>query len=307
MAVDRQSPALPSTALAPPRTVGQGYWGAARSRLAANRLALLGLVTILLVSLMALFANVLAPYDPAFQNYQAVLVSPGADHSLGTDNLGRDTWSRLLYGARTSLSVGLFAQVLVLGIGLPIGAIAGLLGGRTDNLLMRGVDIVYAFPDLLLIILLRSIFGGNIFMIFLAIGLVEWTTIARLARGQVLALKGQEFVLAAHAIGARWHEILLRHLLPNGIGPIIVAAVFGIPRAIFAEAALSYIGIGVQPPTPSWGTMVQEGYQAIFAFPHLILAPALAIALLTLSFTFLGDGLRDALDPQMPLSKATSE
>jgi oligopeptide transport system permease protein len=204
----------------------------------------------------------------------------------------------LLYGARTSLSVGLLTQIIVLGIGLPVGAIAGLAGGRTDNVIMRLVDVVYAFPDLLLIMLLRSIFGGSIVMMFVAIGLVEWSTIARLARGQVLALKSQEYVLAAWALGATWRQVLVRHLLPNGISPIIVATVFGIPRAIFAEAALSYIGIGVQPPTPSWGTMVQEGYQAIFAFPHLILAPAIAIALLTLSFTFLGDGLRDALDPQ---------
>jgi oligopeptide transport system permease protein len=188
--------------------------------------------------------------------------------------------------------------VILLSIGLPVGAIAAFFGGRLDNVLMRFVDVIYAFPDLLLIILLRSIFGGSIYMIFVAIGLVGWTDLARLMRGQFLTLKEQEYVMAAHAIGARWHEVLLRHLMPNALSPIIVAVAFGVPRAIFAEAALSYIGVGVQPPTPSWGTMIQDGYQAIFAFPHLILSPALAIGAVMLAFTFLGDGLRDALDPR---------
>lgn len=267
-------------------------------RLSANRLAVVGLALISIFALLAIGANILAPYDPAYQDYASVFEAPGAAHLLGTDNLGRDTLSRLMYGARTSLTVGIFAQVILLSIGVPVGAIAGFFGGRTDNIIMRGVDVVYAFPDILLIILLRTIFGGSIFMVFVAIGLVEWTTLARLTRGQVLSLRQQEYVLAARAVGARWHEVLGRHLVPNGISPIIVAVVFSIPRAIYVEAALSYIGIGIEPPTPSWGTMVQEGYQAILAFPHLILAPALSIAALTLAFTFLGDGLRDALDPR---------
>lgn len=276
----------------------RGLWSDALRRLLANRLAVFGLAVIALMSFIAVFAGLLAPHDPTFQDYGAVFEAPGQNHPLGTDNLGRDTFSRLLFGARTSLTVGIFAQVILVSIGLPLGAVAGFFGGKVDNSLMRFVDIIYAFPDLLLIILLRSIFGGSIFMIFVAIGLVEWTGLARLTRGQVLNLKGQDYVLAARAMGARWHEMLARHLVPNGISPIIVAMVFGIPRAIFAEAALSYIGIGVQPPTPSWGTMVQEGYQAILAFPHLILSPALAIGVTTLAFTFLGDGLRDALDPR---------
>jgi oligopeptide transport system permease protein len=197
------------------------------------------------------------------------------------------------------MSVGMFTQLIVLSIGLPLGAIAAFAGARTDNLLMRFTDIMYAFPDLLLIILLRSIFGGSIYMIFLAIGLASWTNVARLTRSQILTLKEQDFVLAARTIGASEGTILRRHLLPNALGPIIVTVAFGIPRAIFAEAALSYIGIGVKPPTPSWGTMVSDGYQVIFGFPHLVLFPALAIAIAMLAFTFLGDGLRDALDPRL--------
>ncbi len=291
------------TALQSPRATAprpeRGPWAAALRRLAANRLALASAGLIVLIAAAAVFAPLLTPYDPAFQEYGAVFQKPGPEHLLGTDNLGRDSFTRLLYGARTSLTVGLFAQAIIVLIGVPFGALAAFAGGRADGLMMRFVDVMYAFPDLLLIILLRSVFGGSIYMMFIAIGLVEWTSLARLTRAQVLSLKSQDYVHAARALGAPWHQVLTRHMLPNGVSPIIVAVVFAIPRAIFAEAALSYIGIGVQPPTASWGTMVQDGYQAIFAFPHLILAPALAIAAVTLSFTFLGDGLRDALDPRI--------
>ena len=195
--------------------------------------------------------------------------------------------------------MGVFTQIIVIAIGLPIGAIAGYRGGRVDNILMRFVDVMYAFPDILLIILLRSIFGGSIFMIFLAIGLVAWVNIARLVRGQVLSLKEREYVNAARSMGGDAGYITQHHLLPNSLGPVIVAVTFNIPRAIFTEAALSYIGIGVKPPTPSWGAMIRDGYDVIFAAPHLVLVPAIAIALLMLAFTFLGDGLRDALDPRL--------
>src|SRR3990172_915520 len=279
----------------PPR----GVWSDAFRRLRANRLAMLGLIVITLAGFVAIFADLFAPHDPAFQDYSVVFSPPSAAYPLGTDNLGRDALSRLIFGARTSLTVGILAQVIMLSIGLPLGAIAAFFGRRVDNFVMRFVDVIYAFPDLLLVILLRTIFGGSIYMIFVAIGLVEWTTLARVTRGQLLSLKEQPFVTAAQAIGARWYEVLLRHLLPNALSPIIVIVVFGVPRAIFTEAALSFIGIGVQPPTPSWGTMIQDGYQAIFAFPHLILFPALAVGLITLSFTFFGDGLRDALDPRL--------
>jgi oligopeptide transport system permease protein len=164
---------------------------------------------------------------------------------------------------------------------------------------MRFVDVMYAFPDILLIILLRSIFGGSIYMIFLAIGLVAWVNVSRLVRGQILSLKQRDFVTAAHAMGGSGYYVTLRHLLPHSLGPVIVAVTFNVPRAIFAEAALSYIGIGVKPPTPSWGTMIRDGYDLIFAAPYLVAFPAVAIGILMLAFTFLGDGLRDALDPRL--------
>ena len=274
-------------------------WRDALRRLARNRMAVLGGVIALVLIGTAILAPLLAPYDPVKQDYNAVLSPPSREHVMGTDGLGRDVLSRLIFGARTSMTVGVFSQFIILAIGLRIGASAGLAGGRVDNLAMRFTDIMYAFPDLLLIILLRSIFGGTVTMVFVAIGLAGWVTVARLVRGQILSLKERDYVEAARAMGAGQFRILRQHLLPNALGPIIVALTFGIPAAIFAEAALSYIGAGITPPTPSWGSMIQDGFQAIFAFPYLVLYPGLAIAVTMMSFTFLGDGLRDALDPRM--------
>ena len=217
---------------------------------------------------------------------------------MGTDNLGRDWFSRLIYGARVSITVGFFAQAVILTIGAAVGSVSGYFGGWVDNLLMRFTDLMYAFPDLLFIILLRSVFGGNLFMLFLIIGLVSWVDVARLVRGQILSLKEREFVEAGRALGATSRELMWRHLFPNTLSPVIIVAAFGIPRAIFTEAALSFIGIGVDPRTPSWGAMIYEGYGGIFAVPSLVLFPAVTIAVVMLSFTFVGDGLRDALDPR---------
>ncbi len=267
-------------------------------RLARNRLALAGGVVVLILGAIALLAPLIAPYDYARQDYDAILRGPSASHWFGTDALGRDVLSRAMFGARTSLAVGVVAQAIVIGLGLTVGVLASVGGRAVDSLLMRLTDVAYAFPDLLLIILLRAIFGGSLLMIMLAIALVNWTTVARLVRGQMLSLRQQDFALAARSLGAGEPRVVLRHLLPNALGPVIVVAAFGVPRAIFAEAALSFIGIGVAPPTPSWGSMVQDGYQAIFAFPHLVLFPTLAIALVMMAFTFLGDGMRDALDPR---------
>ncbi len=277
----------------------RSLWGDAMARLRRNRLAMAGGGVIALLVLTTAFYPFVSPYDFAGQDLNAILQGPGRAHLMGTDELGRDVFTRLLLGARTSLAVGIFTQLIVLAVGLPTGAIAAAAGGRTDNLIMRFVDVTYAFPDLLLIILLRAILGGSIYMVFLAIGLVAWVNVARLVRGQILSLKQRDFVTAARAMGAGGGYITTRHLLPNSLGPVIVSVTFNVPRAIFAEAALSYIGIGVQPPTPSWGTMIRDGYNVIFAAPHLSLFPALAICLLMLSFTFLGDGLRDALDPRL--------
>lgn len=274
-------------------------WGDAIVRLKRNKLAMAGLTFILLLSIAAILAPFITPYDFAGQNYDEILEGPSAKHPLGTDQLGRDTLARLLYGARTSLSVGIFTQFIVVCIGLPIGAFAGYSGGKIDNVIMRFVDVMYAFPDLLFIILLRSVLGGSIYMLFLAIGLVAWVNISRLVRGQILSLKSRDFVSAARAMGGMGRYITLRHLLPNSLGPVIVSVTFNVPRVIFTEAALSYIGIGVKPPTPSWGAMIQDGFNLIFSKPYMLLFPAIALGLLMLSFTFLGDGLRDALDPRL--------
>ena len=273
-------------------------WGDAFVRLRRNRLAVAGAIIIISLALASIIVPLVSPYEFDEQNLNAILEGPSHAHLLGTDGLGRDVFTRLFYGARTSLAVGIFVQFIVLAIGLPIGALAGYAGGRVDNLLMRFVDVMFAFPDLLLIILIRAILGGSIYMIFLAIGLVAWVNLARLIRGQILSLKQRDFITAARAMGGSGPYITLRHLLPNSLGPVIVLVTFGIPRAIFAEAALSYIGIGIKPPTPSWGTMIQDGYNNIFGAPYLVLFPAIAVGILMLAFTFLGDGLRDALDPR---------
>lgn len=308
------APAIPAAAAAPlPGVSGIGVrrhaslWGDAWRRLLRNRLAVLGGAVVLVLILVALFADRLAPYDPARQHYEFVQQGPSARFLLGTDLLGRDVLSRLIYGARVSVTVGIFSQLIVLLIGVPVGAVAALAGGRIDNLLMRFTDIVYAFPDLLFIILLSTVLSqhpikqvmGGMLVIFFAIGIVAWVGMARLVRGQMLSLREKEFVEAARALGASETRILWKHLLPNALGPIIVAVTFGIPGAIFAEAALSYIGIGITPPMPSWGSMVHDGYGAIFGSTHLVVAPAAAIAITMMAFTFLGDGLRDALDPRM--------
>jgi oligopeptide transport system permease protein len=304
-AVIAPSPEQPQAAACPARP-HHTLWGDAWIRLRRNRLAVAGAIIIIIVALGAIFAPLISKYDFSHTDLAHILAPPSADHWFGTDNLGRDLFARMLYGARTSLSVGIFTQLIVVLIGLPIGAFAGSIGGRVDNFLMRFVDIMYGFPDILLIILLSAVlrgthfakFGGGIFVIFLAIGLVSWVGVARLVRGQILSLRQRDFVSAARAMGGGSTYITMRHLLPNSLGPIIVAITFGIPRAIFAEAALSYIGIGIIPPTPSWGTMISDGNASLFASLWGVAVPAVAIAVLMLSFTFLGDGLRDALDPK---------
>ncbi len=228
-------------------------------------------------------------------------------HYLGTDELGRDLLSRLMDGARISLTVALVVQFVVLVIGIPVGAAAAWFGGRMDSILMRITDVVYAYPDLLFIILLGVAFKETFFgramdgllLVFVAIGLTSWVTMARLVRGQLLSLKETEFVEAAKAIGVADRKIVTRHLLPNATGPIIVAVTLGIPAAILAEATLAFIGIGVQAPRASWGSLVADGNAYVRSFPHLVIFPAIAIAVALISFTFLGDGLRDALDPKL--------
>ncbi len=291
-----------------------GLWSDAFGRLRKNKLAMVGLVMVTLLFLVAIFGPMLAPYPYTEQDLEAVLANAGRplppgspNHLLGTDQIGRDLLSRLMDGARISMTVAIVVQMVVLMIGVPVGALAGWFGGRLDNFLMRFTDVMYAFPDLLFIILLSVAFRETFFgraldgllLVFIAIGLTSWVTVARLVRGQILALKETEFVEAARAIGVSDTRIVTRHLLPNGIGPIIVAITLGIPAAILAEATLAYIGIGVQAPRASWGSLIADGQKVLRGDPHLVIFPALCIAVALVSFTFLGDGLRDALDPKL--------
>jgi oligopeptide transport system permease protein len=284
-------------ALAPP---ARGWLSDAARRLARNRAAVAGIAVIALFGLLAAFAPWTGRHSPTDQHLDSTLAGPSREFWLGTDQLGRDQYSRLVHGARVSLAVGVFTQALALGLGVAVGLAAGLGGRRADSLLMRATDVAYAFPDLLMIILLVSIFGAGPGMLVLAIGLVSWTTIARLVRGQVLSLQQRDFVLSARALGASNWRIAWHHLLPNVMGPVIVTATFGVPAAIFAEAALSFIGLGIAPPTPTWGRLVTDSFNAMFAAPHLAITSCLAIAITMMAFTFLGDGLRDALDPRLP-------
>jgi oligopeptide transport system permease protein len=281
-----------------PRRTSRGLWRDAWRRLVRNKLAMAGLIVIGLLLLVAILADVLAPYDPTRLFPGQSYAAPSAAHWLGTDDVGRDVLSRLIHGARVSLSVGVFAQIIILFIGLTVGGIAGFFGGRVDNYLMRFTDVFYAFPDLLFVIIITAALGASFVNILIAIGLVNWTDLARLVRGQLMTLREREYVSAARSLGAPSGRIILQHLLPNAAGPIIVRVTYGVPQAIFTEAVLSFIGLGVRPPMASWGTMIERGNQAIFSAPHMVIFPAIAIALTMLAFNFLGDGLRDALDPQ---------
>jgi oligopeptide transport system permease protein len=288
----------------------RGLWSDAFHRLTRNRLAMAALVVLLVVAAMAVasqYVHGLRRYDPyQDQDYQHLQEGPSGRHFFGTDNLGRDNWSRVLTGVDISLQIGLGTQVFVLLVGLAVGAAAALGGRWSDNLLMRLTDITYAFPDLLFIILMRAVLserhwpvlGNPRLQIMLAIGMVNWTTLARVVRGQMLSLAERDYVVAARALGATNRRIVFRHMLPNTLGPVIVVVTFGIPIAIFAEAALAIVGFGLPPPTASLGRLVSDGYTYIQVNSWMVAFPAAAVAMLMLCFTFLGDGLRDALDPR---------
>src|SRR5262245_59515113 len=274
-------------------------WTDACRRLLRNRLAVAGGIVIVLLCLVAIFADVLMPLPYTKTNFARLNEAPSRAYPLGTDALGRDLLSRMIYGARVSMLVGLGAQVFIIAIGVPIGAIAGYFGGIVDTCITRFIDVMYAFPRLLFVILIMSMLGAGLTNIFIAIGLTGWVGIARQTRAQVMAIKEKEFVDAARGLGVRSSRLLRRHIMPNALTPLVVAVTFGIPEAIFTEAALSFIGVGINPPTPSWGQMVGEGQQFIRSYWHLCVFPAIAIAITMLSFTFFGDGVRDALDPKM--------
>src|SRR5213593_2471191 len=280
-------------------TRGSSLWRDGVRRLRRNRLAMAGGAVIVVLCFIAIFADVLAPLPYTKTNFGRLNEAPTRDYPLGTDQLGRDLFSRMIYGARVSMLVGLGAQLIVVSIGVPIGALSGYVGGRTDLFLTRFIDVMYAFPRLLFVILVMSMLGAGLTNIFIAIGLTGWVGIARQTRAQVLAIKQKEYVEGARALGSRAGRLLFRHVLPNALTPIVVAVTFGIPEAIFTEAALSFIGVGINPPTPSWGQMVGEGQQYIRSYWHLCVFPSIAIAVTMLAFTFFGDGVRDALDPKM--------
>ena len=290
----------------------RGLWSDAFRRLIRNRLAMVALIVLAAVSILAVLGNtteVVQRYRPSAQDYDVINEGPSWAHFFGTDSLGRDSWARVLEGLLISLQVGLGVQAVVLVIGMLVGGTAALAGRMLDNIMMRITDLAYAFPDLLAIILLRSVFAdrdlpvvghdaSQRLLVIFAIAFVAWVTVARLVRGQMLSLKERDFVLAARAMGASPFRIVFQHMLPNTLGPITVAVVFGIPLAIFAEAVLAFIGIGLPPPTASLGTLVNEGYAFIDVNTWIVVFPAATIAVLMLCFTFLGDGLRDALDPR---------
>jgi oligopeptide transport system permease protein len=305
----------------PSKSLGQEAW----SRLIRNKASVLGMIIIAFFIFLAAFASVIVPMDPLALHGGKRFLPPPFDQGvtniksepeflLGTDGLGRDVLSRVIYGARVSMVVGFLPTAIILLMGTAVGMLAGYVGGRVDNLLMRLTDVIYAFPDLLFFIImmvsLRDTWIGQLWngivLLFVAFAIVNWVGVARLIRGQVLSLKQKEFVEAARCIGVKDSRIMIRHILPNSLGPLIVWAAFTIPGLIITEAILGYLGVGLRPSTDSgsffitsWGALMLDGQASINAQPYLLLAPATCVALVVLAFTFLGDGLRDALDPRM--------
>ena len=286
-----------ATVPAPSRPAGSPTVNALRL-LVRHRLAMFGAVLVAIEVGLAVLAPWIAPHEPNRMDYKAVLSGPTAEHPLGTDDLGRDLFSRTLYGARLSLEVGLVAVLVAVAFGVPLGLVSGYLGGFFDEAVMRVVDAVMALPALVLALTISAVLGPGIWNATIAIAVVAAPTYTRLVRGQVLSVKENDYVLAAQCIGAPTWVVLLRHVLPNVFSPVIVQASLGVRFAIILEASLSFIGLGAQPPTPSWGNMVQVGFQYLEIAPWFVLVPAVAIFLAVLGFNMLGDGLRDTLDPK---------
>src|SRR5688572_1618826 len=276
-------------------------WQDALRRFFKNRLAVVGLAIVFSFLFMAIFAGILAPYPYDYADFSKVLLFPFEDpaHPLGTDDIGRDFLSRLIYGARTSMTVGLTVTLISLLIGIPLGGVAGFFGGKADFFISRLLEIMTAFPGLLFAIFLITLWGGGLGKVILVLGITSWIGITRLVRGQVLSLREKEFIEAARCLGSPNWRIIGWHLVPNAMTPLLVAISFAIPAAIFAEAGLSFLGIGINDPIASWGKMVGVGNAYIRVYWHLSLFPTLMIALSMLGFSFLGDGMRDALDPKL--------
>jgi len=275
---------------------GSSLWQDAWLRLKKNRAAVAGGIVLITMVLLALLTPLIAPYGYEAQNLDLGASPPSAAHWLGTDIFGRDLLTQILYGGRISLAVGFIATAVALVIGVTWGAVAGYIGGRVDAAMMRFVDILYALPFMIFIILLMVVFGRNILLLFLAIGAVEWLTMARIMRTQVQALRQQEFVEAAISLGLSPRSIIFKHIVPNAIGPIIVYTTLTIPSVMLLEAFLSFLGLGIQPPQTSWGLLISYGAETMEEYPWLLIFPGLALTVTLFSLNFLGDGLRDALD-----------
>ena len=289
---------------------GRSLWVDARRRLFRNKAAVISMVLLCIITLMAIFAPLLSPYAYDYQDYSVISCGPdwwqgssivchaGGSHWFGTDSLGRDLFVRTLYGARVSLAVGLVASIVSLLIGVVYGATAGFFGGRIDELMMRFVDILYSLPFIFFVIILMVIFQRNFILLFIAIGAVQWLTMARIVRGQTLTLKQTEFIEAARASGVGTVGIIRRHIIPNVVGPVIIYMTLSIPAVILAESFLSFLGLGIQEPLTSWGVLISEGANEMEIAPWMLIFPAAFMAVTLFCFNFIGDGLRDALDPK---------
>ncbi len=277
---------------------GTSLWKDAWARLRKNKMAVFGAGTLIFVALFCLIGPFLSGYTYDEQDLNQYAKPPSAQHWFGTDKLGRDQLTRIMYGGRISLAVGVCATMVSLTIGVLWGAVAGYVGGKLDTVMMRIVDILYARPFTIFVILLMVIFGRNIILLFAAIGAVEWLTMARIVRGQILSLRKMEFIEAAIALGLSRRRIILRHMIPNVLGPVMVYTTLTIPAVMLLEAFLSFLGLGVQPPMSSWGSMIKDGAEVMEEFWWMLIIPGLFLSLTLVSLNFLGDGLRDALDPK---------
>ena len=277
---------------------GTSLWEDAWIKLRKNRLALIGLGLLVFLCVISLLTPWIAPYGYEEQNLLMGATPPSAEHWLGTDVFGRDMLTRIMWGGSVSLMVGFIATAVALAIGVIYGAVAGYVGGRVDAVMMLLVDILYALPFMIFIILLMVVFGRNLLLLFFAIGAVEWLTMARIVRGQVMSLRKQEFVEAAHSLGLSQWIIIRRHIIPNTLGPVIVYTTLTIPSVMLLEAFLSFLGLGIQPPQSSWGLLINYGVETMEEYPWLLIFPGIALSLTLFALNFLGDGLRDALDPR---------
>ena len=277
---------------------GRSLWQDTVSRFLKNKMAMIGLCYLMIQLLGAIFAPWLAPFSYEETNLILGAVPPDSTYIFGTDDLGRDIFTRVLYGSRMSITVGLVATTVSVIIGVSYGAVSGYFGGKVDNLMMRFLEILYAMPFIFFVIILMVLFGRNIILMFVALGAVQWLTMARIVRGQVITLKKMEFIEAARSIGVSKRKIIFKHLIPNSLGPVIIYTTLTVPAVILEEAFLSFLGLGVQEPMSSWGTLISDGVGAMEVYPWMLVYPCLTLMATLLALNFVGDGLREALDPK---------